>query len=137
MMFNEASKNAKLSSDCKLSKTFQWIYIKNSLLSSVTNKTHFIAILETGILDFYGHIFQVMYILRYKHICLKLTHEHDYLMCTIKSKGLAGHMLTTELYTCPQLHCSSVYVSNYKSLGNFGLVCGGVFFLLYLYTTDL
>lgn len=62
-----------------------------------------------------------------KHICLKLTHEHDYLMCTMKSKGLSGHMLTTELYTCPQLHYGSAYAPNYKSLGNFG------FFFLVLF----
>lgn len=135
-MFNEASKNAELSSDCKLFKTFQWIYVENSPLSTVTNTNHFIAVLETGISDFYGHIFQIMYTLCYKHICLELTHEHDYLMCTIKSKGLAGHMLTTELYTCPQLHYRSVHASNYKSLGNLGIFLV-LFFPPYLYTTDL
>lgn len=121
-MFNEAIKNAKLCPDCKLSKTFKWIYVTNSLLSTVTNANQFTAVLEAAFSDFYGCIFQVISALCYNDICLKITHEHDYLTYTVKSKGLSGHMLWTELYICPQLQCISIYTSNYKSPGKFCFV---------------
>lgn len=103
------------------SNIFLWISVENSLLSTVTNTNHFTAVLDMGSSDFYGHIFQVMYTLCYKHICSKLAHEHDYFMCTTKSEGPAGHMLTNGLDTCPQLHYRALYASNYKSMGNLRL----------------
>jgi len=134
MMFNEAIKNAKLCSDCKLFKMFKWIYVTNSLLSTVTNANQFTAVLETAFSDLYGCIFQVISALCYKDICLKITHEHDSLTYTMKSKGLSGHMLWTELYTCPQLQYISIYASNYKSLGKF---CFVWFYILLCFCTPL
>lgn len=71
---------------------------ETACFQQLTSTIPFTAVLETDSSDFYGHTFQVLYALCYKHICLKLSHEHDYLMCTQKSKGSAGHTLTTELY---------------------------------------
>lgn len=123
MMFNEAIKNTKLCPDCKLCKTFKLIYvITNSLLSTVPNANQFTAVSEAAFSDFYGCIFQVISALCYNDICSKITHEHDSSTCTMKSKGLSGHMLCTELYICPQLQCISIYASNYRSPGKFCFV---------------
>lgn len=130
-MFNEASKNAKLPTDCKL-QVFQWVPVDNSLLSAVTNTSHFTSALDTGISDFYGHIFQVMYTLCYKHICLKLAHDHDYLMRTTKSKGPVGHMVTNGLYTFTIEHFLH-QITKAWGTGAFFLV---LFCPLYLYIGD-